>query len=591
LVFLFSALLLLAIGARQANAWWDGKWQFRKKVGFDTAAGGGNVKDSLSEVPVLVRLHSGNFDFGNAKEDGADIRFVSSDDKAPLKFHIEKFDPKQGIALIWVRVPQLAGGTNQNAVWMYYGNGSAPAAQDPGGTYDTPQAAVFHFAEKDGNPKDATAYGNHASEFKGKLGAPSVIGVGAAFNGAGDRMTVKSAPSLAFAKGFSFSAWVRIGQAQKDAWLFAREEGKQSIVVGINKTQAYCRLAKGGKFYATKPGGKITPQAWHHIAVTADPGGRLVVYLDGREAAAADKLPETLPDPSGDLVIGASAKGDHSFAGELDEVQIAGMQRPAGWAAAAVAGQGADGKMTTYQQEEAGNGKGGGESLTVHLMKVVARTISLDGWIIIGILAFLSALSWYVFINKALVIRRTSKDNRAFSDSLRGLNNPLDLECEEDDFQNSSLYRVYLAGCEDLTTRPNGRGDDLPAAGIPAKAARSLRAALEKASLQESRKMGAGLIVLTMGISGGPFLGLLGTVWGVMNTFASMAEAGEANLTAIAPGVASALACTLAGLVVAIPALFAYSYLTSNIKDLSAEMNLFIDEFLLKVGGEEGDAA
>ncbi|HBO69174.1 MAG TPA: DUF2341 domain-containing protein, partial [Deltaproteobacteria bacterium] len=78
---------------------------------------------------------------------------------------------------------------------------------------------------------------------------------------------------------------------------------------------------------------------------------------------------------------------------------------------------------------------------------------------------------------------------------------------------------------------------------------------------------------------------------GVMNTFASMAEAGDANLAAIAPGVASALACTLAGLVVAIPALFAYSYLTGNIKDLSAEMNMFIDEFLLKIEEGEGEPA
>ena len=86
----------------------------------------------------------------------------------------------------------------------------------------------------------------------------------------------------------------------------------------------------------------------------------------------------------------------------------------------------------------------------------------------------------------------------------------------------------------------------------------------------ESRQMGAGLVVLTLGISGGPFLGLFGTVWGVMNTFAGMAEAGQANLAAIAPGVASALACTLCGLLVAIPALFSYSFLTQRIKDITA---------------------
>jgi biopolymer transport protein ExbB len=68
-----------------------------------------------------------------------------------------------------------------------------------------------------------------------------------------------------------------------------------------------------------------------------------------------------------------------------------------------------------------------------------------------------------------------------------------------------------------------------------------------------------------------------------MNTFAGLAEAGEANLAAIAPGVASALACTMAGLLVAIPSLFASSYITSKIKDMNADVNVFMDDFILKM--------
>jgi biopolymer transport protein ExbB len=99
------------------------------------------------------------------------------------------------------------------------------------------------------------------------------------------------------------------------------------------------------------------------------------------------------------------------------------------------------------------------------------------------------------------------------------------------------------------------------------------------------------MFIINMSVAGGPFLGLLGTVWGVMNTFASLAEAGEANLTAIAPGVASALACTLAGLLVAIPALFASIYITGRVRDMNADMNVFIDEFILKMENERGDAS
>ena len=114
----------------------------------------------------------------------------------------------------------------------------------------------------------------------------------------------------------------------------------------------------------------------------------------------------------------------------------------------------------------------------------------------------------------------------------------------------------------------------------------SFKAALEKSAMYESRKLSAGMVILNMSVAGAPFLGLLGTVWGVMNTFAGLAEAGEANLAAIAPGVASALACTLAGLLVAIPSLFASSYITSKIKDMNADVNVFMDDFILKMEEE-----
>jgi biopolymer transport protein ExbB len=109
------------------------------------------------------------------------------------------------------------------------------------------------------------------------------------------------------------------------------------------------------------------------------------------------------------------------------------------------------------------------------------------------------------------------------------------------------------------------------------------KAAVLKEATQESRRLASGTLVLNVAVTGSPFMGLLGTVWGVMNTFARLAESSEANLAAIAPGVASALACTLAGLLVAIPALFAYSYLTSRIRDLNADVKMFIDEFIFKL--------
>ncbi len=296
-------------------------------------------------------------------------------------------------------------------------------------------------------------------------------------------------------------------------------------------------------------------------------------------------LPGALPEPASDLCVGASLNGGDFFSGDLDEIQLSKTARPAEWIHAAVKGQGPDNILASVMEEEVFAGSG--ESLTVHLIKVVARTITLDGWLVIGTLVILGSLCWIIFLTKLVGLRQTSRANASFTNQLR--ESP-ELETiynqEENGFEGSSLYRVYNAGFDELklvrskTAAKEGNG-------LSKTIMNAVRAALDKATMLESRRFGAGLMILTFGISGGPFLGLFGTVWGVMNTFAGMAEAGEANLTAIAPGVASALACTLFGLLVAIPALFSYSFLTQRIKDLNADMYLFADEFVLKLQGEE----
>ncbi len=132
-VTLIVAFALVANVGPASASWWDGKWKYRKKIVMDTTPQGADVKEALTDVPILVRLHSGNFAFANAKNDGSDIRLVASDDKTPLKYHIERYDPAAEMVLIWVKVPRLQAATNQDFVWLYYGNSSASAAQDSGG--------------------------------------------------------------------------------------------------------------------------------------------------------------------------------------------------------------------------------------------------------------------------------------------------------------------------------------------------------------------------------------------------------------------------------------------------------------------------
>jgi len=90
------------------------------------------------------------------------------------------------------------------------------------------------------------------------------------------------------------------------------------------------------------------------------------------------------------------------------------------------------------------------------------------------------------------------------------------------------------------------------------------------------------MVLLTIAISGGPFIGLLGTVLGVMITFAAIALAGDVNVNAIAPGVSAALLATVVGLLVAIPALFGYNYIASRNAEVSAGLQVFVDRLITR---------
>ncbi|MDA8091387.1 MAG: DUF2341 domain-containing protein [Nitrospiraceae bacterium] len=587
----FLVFFLCLVAVPNAHAWWDGKWHDRRKIQFDTSPSGAGIKEDVSDVPVLVRLHTGNFSFSNAKSDGSDLRFIGADDKSPLKYHVEKFDTKEEIALVWVSVPRLSGNSNQNFIWMYYGNPSATDGQDKGGTYDVNQSAVFHFNEPDGLPKDATSYGNNATLFTGKLGLPSVTGNGAEFTGAGSMMKIAKSSSLDGSKGFTFSAWVRLSQPENDALIFSWGDGSQSIIAGLDGLQAYGGMRSGGGNAVTPKTAALMPKQWHYLAMTIDPGKMMTLYLDGNMAASG-RLSGSAASPSGDIVIGASAKGGNNFIGDLDEVQLSNVARPAPWIKASFQSQKPDGTMVSVAEEESG---GGNESLTITLLKVIVRTITLDGWLIIGFLFLLGCATLFILVQKITLLNQAGKANRIFSEDFRKIDDPLALYEKEEDYPGSSLYRVYNAGCEELKLwqEKQGKkgGDSRGGEYLTEGAMDSFRAEIEKQAMYESRKLSAGMIVMNISVAGAPFMGLLGTVWGVMNTFASLAASGEANLTAIAPGVASALACTMAGLLVAIPSLFAASYITGWIKDLSADANVFLDEFILKLEEHRREAA
>lgn len=588
---LFGSILIglffLSLFVPKAEAWWDRNWKYRKIIQFNTAPQGADVKADLSDFTVLLRLHAGNFNFANAKPDGSDLRFVDQEDKQPLKFHIEKFNTDEEIALVWVRVPRLAGGSNQGAIWMYYGNPNAQPAQDRQGTYDPHHLFVYHLEETTGPPQDATANGHHGLSLSGRSGVPSVIGNGIRLQGGKDQVVIPKLESTALAKGMTFSVWFRINRAVQDLRFLAWEGEKQGIGIGIERTKPYVSFGGEGKGRITPATAAVVLNTWNHLVVTVDETQQVVLYLNGKEVASG-RSKESLLTAPGNMVIGSAPQEGRGLTLEMDEIQLSGVARTAEWVKASYHSQEPDGLLTAIPMEEE-TAKGGEESLTIQLLKVIFQHMTFDAWIIIGLLAVIGSASLIIFVDRTHTLYKARVENEQFLKVFKEHRELTDLSNPGHAFKYSTLFQLYQAGYEELKYFLSRRGPTFrEERKIPPKAQENVRVALDRANIMISRKLSSGLFIINLAIAAGPFLGLLGTVWGVMNTFAGLAGATEANLLAIAPGVASALACTLSGLLVAIPALFIHIYITGHLKNLSAEAIVFMDEFLLKLGIDEG---
>ena len=590
---MFRLIAGLLLAASVSHSAWGDDWAGQKKLMLDAAGSGVDLKEEISQAPVLVRLHAGNFThFLDVKDDASDLRFFAADGTTPLPAQVEKFDALNEIALIWVQVPKLAPGKS-DFIWMKYGNPQPGTAPDAKTVYDANTVAVYHF-EAVGAPKDATGNANNAAQSTAEARPASLIGAGAVFGGA-QKIVIPSSPSLKFGDtGFTFSTWVKIAAPQRDAVLFARQDGADGVSLHLDQSKLYARVARGGKTQETPRAGDLTAGSWHHVALTG--GARVTIYIDGRETATLDTATPAL---AGDIVLGASAGGGNFFSGELDEVELSNVARSAGWIGVAARSQGQDAKFVTPGQDESGGG-GGGTSY----FGTILRAVTVDGWVVIAMLGIMAGVSWWVMVNKVLTLRVIAQDNRKFVQAFQKLNRDpgaldqdgdangeegksdfeLALSGMHDHYQSSPIYRVYHVGIQELKHR-FGQTDTrlLHGRSLTPQAIDAIRASLDAALVRENQKLNNLLVLLTIAISGGPFLGLLGTVVGVMITFAAIAATGDVNINAIAPGIAAALVATVAGLLVAIPALFGYNYIVTQIKDVAADMHVFIDEFISKV--------
>jgi biopolymer transport protein TolQ len=204
---------------------------------------------------------------------------------------------------------------------------------------------------------------------------------------------------------------------------------------------------------------------------------------------------------------------------------------------------------------------------------------------IIIILAVFSIFAWSIMASKAWQMRQAKRLNRLFDTEFRTQKNVLDIFDRRVQVEDCPLFMVYQEGCREMDIRlrtPEGGRKRF----VSLKSMEHIKRTLEGAVAQQSLRLESGLIMLAIAVSGAPFLGLLGTVWGVMDAFGYVAMRGRADLATMAPGVAAALITTVAGLLVAIPSMFGYNWLVHNLRVLTVELDNFAQELVSKMETE-----
>jgi biopolymer transport protein TolQ len=230
------------------------------------------------------------------------------------------------------------------------------------------------------------------------------------------------------------------------------------------------------------------------------------------------------------------------------------------------------------------------------------QNATVEGKTTVVALLVLSLISWTIIITKFRQLWIARKATKKFFAAYNATRDPLDIQRKGEEFDGAPAYQLYIRGADELAyqlknnpiqTRPNATfplpeggehtNTDFLARSVDVKVSMSsfeaVKVILEEASGAEAMSLEKGMIVLSTAVAGGPFIGLLGTVWGVMSTFAGIAESKAATLTAMAPGVAAALVATVTGLLVAIPAMFAYNFMVTTIRAITQELDGFASRY------------
>lgn len=216
------------------------------------------------------------------------------------------------------------------------------------------------------------------------------------------------------------------------------------------------------------------------------------------------------------------------------------------------------------------------------------------GKVLVVLLFIGSIIAWSILVTKLREYQRAFRESRRFLALYQKEPTPMALFLKRPAFLGCPLYEMYQAGCQTLGGIIELRRTETPDlfAGTAEKGLPKLRLAdlkviqniLNQQMDEQMIQLERHVVVLATAVTAAPFVGLLGTVWGVMDAFGGLAnQGGAATLSAVAPGVSGSLIATLVGLIVALPSLIGYNMLSSRIRILNTLMDHFSDQFMADI--------
>ena len=201
---------------------------------------------------------------------------------------------------------------------------------------------------------------------------------------------------------------------------------------------------------------------------------------------------------------------------------------------------------------------------------------------VLYLLVFFSVVSWGIIFYKYRQVRGAKGQSEKFIEVFWDSRNLSSIHDASRELKSSPVAQVFRSGYEELLRLSRSKKDSAQGEGLTTElgSVDNVTRAMQRATSVEITKLEKALTFLATTASTTPFIGLFGTVWGIMNAFRGLSVTHSSSIQAVAPGIAEALVATAAGLAAAIPAVVAYNHFVQRIKVLATEMDNFSHEFL-----------